>query len=69
MLLDRPKEEIARDLFEHASRAYGPERAETLRTEIDRVADWISLIAPIRLEIDADEPDFVVAPAGQGEVR
>ncbi|MHB0869943.1 MAG: hypothetical protein ACYC66_15505 [Chloroflexota bacterium] len=67
MLLDRPKEDIARDLLDQAARSYGPERAEALRTEIDRVAEWISLIAPLRLEIDADEPDFATAPAGQGE--
>ncbi len=67
MLLDRPKEEIARDLLEQATKVYGHARAEELRTEIDKVAGWLSLIAPHRLEIDADEPDFVVAPARQGE--
>ncbi len=68
MLLDRPKEEIARDLLEQATKFYGVERAGALKTEIDRVAGWISLIAPQHLEIDGDEPDFVVAPDAQGEV-
>lgn len=67
MLLDRPKEEIARDLLEQATGFYGPERAEVLRAEIDKVAGWISLIAPHQLELDGDEPDFAIAPAVRKE--
>lgn len=67
MLLDRPKEELARDLLEQATKHYGPERAQALQKEIDRVAGWLSLIAPHRLPIDGDEPDFLVAPQAEGE--
>lgn len=67
MLLDRPKEEIVRDLTEQAVKAWGPERAEALKLEIGKVADWISLIAPNRLELESDEPDFLVAPAMEWE--
>ncbi len=67
MLLDRPREELARDLLEQATKFYGAGRAEELRKEIDRVSEWMALIAPHRLEIDADEPDFLVAPDAEGE--
>lgn len=69
MLLDRPKEELARDLKEQAVKFYGPKRAEELEKEIERVSSWLALIAPHRLEIDSDEPDFLVAPHAEGEAR
>jgi len=69
MLLDRPKEEIARDLAEQAAKFFGPERAAELEKEIDRVAGWLALIAPHRLDIDGDEPDFLVAPHADMEVQ
>ena len=47
MLLDRPKEELARDLREQAVKFYGPERAEELEKEIDRVVGWLALIAAL----------------------
>ncbi len=67
MLLDRPKEELSRDLMEQATKFYGPDRAEELRKEIERVSGWLYLIAPHRLRIDGDEPDFVVAPHAEAE--
>lgn len=66
---DRPKEEIARDMKAQAAAMWGPERAATLTAEIDKVAGWISLIARHPLELDGEEPDFLVAPAAEKEAR
>ena len=67
VVLDRSREEIARDLTEQAEKTWGPERAAALREEIDKVADWISLIAPEKADLEGDEPDFLVAPASERE--
>ncbi len=67
VVLDRSREEIARDLTEQAEKTWGTERAAALRAEIDKVADWISLIAPEKADLEGDEPDFLVAPAGGWE--
>ena len=67
-MLNRSREEIARDLTEDAKRVWGPERAAALKAEIDKVAGWISIIVPKQLELESDEPDYLVAPAAMGEV-
>lgn len=67
MLLDRSKEEIARDLMEQAARTWGAERAEALRSQIDDTAESLSLIGRHALAIDGEEPDFLVAPAVRWE--
>lgn len=69
MMLNRSKEEIARDLTEEATRVWGPERAAAMKAEINKVADWISLVAPHQLDLEADEADYLVAPAIVGEVE
>ncbi len=69
MILNRSREEIARDLTEKAIRVWGPERAAALKSEIDKVADWISLVVPQPLALEADEPDYLVAPVTKGEVE
>lgn len=69
MLLDRPKDEIARDLLTQAANNWGAGRAEALRRQIEEVAGWLSLIAACRLEIDGEEPDFLVAPPVGSEGR
>ncbi len=63
MLFDRPKTEITRELTEQARQTWGQQRTNALQVEIGKVANWISLIAPYQLEMEADEPDFLVAPA------
>lgn len=63
MLLDRSKEEIARELLARATECWGAERAEDLRKPIEDAATSLSLIARYTLELDGDEPDFLVAPA------
>lgn len=68
-MLNRSKEEIARDLTEAAEKVWGPERATALKAEIDKVADWVSLVTPQSLDLEADEPDYLVAPATGWEVK
>lgn len=69
MMPSRSKEEIARDLAEEARRVWGTERAAALKAEIDKVADWISLVAPQQLDLESDEPDYLVALATAREVE
>jgi hypothetical protein len=63
MILSSSKEQVGRDLFDEAVRYWGAERAEALRADIDRAAAWLALISQYEVGIDADEPDFLVAPA------
>jgi len=67
MMPGQAKEQIAQELVERASGYWGVERAEDLRSKIEQTASWLSLIAQATLEIDEDEPDFLVAPAVRGE--
>ena len=69
MRIDRPKDEIARDMLEAAAKIWGPEHAEALRSEIDSCADHLSRIGRYVLPLDDDEPDFLVAPRLEGEVK
>jgi hypothetical protein len=66
MLLSGSKEQVERDLFDEAVRYWGAERAEALRSDVDKVASWLALISQYDIEMDADEPDFLVAPALEG---
>ncbi len=69
MRIDRPKDEIARDMMEAAAKIWGPEHAETLRAEIDSCSDHLSRIGKYVLPLDTDEPDFLVAPGLDSEVK
>ncbi len=62
MRIDRSKEEIAQDLTAAAVKTWGADRAEALRGEIETHARHLSIIGKYNLPLDADEPDFVVAP-------
>lgn len=62
MRIDRPREEIAQDLMAAAVKVWGAEKAAELRSEIDTHARHLSLIGKYDLPLDADEPDFIVAP-------
>ncbi|MHB1162224.1 MAG: hypothetical protein ACYC3V_18110 [Chloroflexota bacterium] len=65
---DATKEQIAGELRDRAAQMWGAERAGALRSKIDQTAGWLSLIAQHTLEIDRDEPDFLVSAGGEGEV-
>jgi hypothetical protein len=67
MLLDRSKEEIARDLLARATAAWGAERTEELRAQIDETAGWLATVGRYPVKLEGDEPDFLVAPATREE--
>lgn len=68
-MLNRSKEEIARDLVAQATRTWGTDRVDALRGQIEETADWLSAVGSHRLEIDGDEPDFLVDPAAGREAQ
>jgi hypothetical protein len=61
MRLDRPKEEIERELLERARETWGEGRAEALRAQIRDAAGWMATLGEHRLGIHDEEPDFLVA--------
>lgn len=69
MLLSDSKQQVERDLFDDAVRAWGPDRAEELRADIGKVAGWLALISKYEIAIEADEPDFLVAPDADEEAE
>ena len=66
MLLDRSKEEIARELAEQATKAYGPKRAAALSREIEKAAGWLALVGSQPIDPRGEEPDYMFAPAEGG---
>ncbi len=67
MLLDRSKEEIARDLLAQAERAWGAGRAEALRAQIDESAEALARIGAYPVALDGDQPDYLAPMATRGE--
>jgi len=67
MFMDRPKEQIVLDLQKRATEMWGAERARALQAQIEETARSLHLVARIQLELDAEEPDFLVAPAATVE--
>jgi hypothetical protein len=67
MRIDRPKDAIARDMLESASKIWGVEHAESLRAEIEGSAGHLSRVGKYVLPLDGDEPDFLIAPLFDGE--
>ncbi len=67
MLFDRTKEEIADGLLDQVTKGLSIERADADRGQIEDTARWIYLIGRYPLEIDGDEPDFLVAPCHHRE--
>ncbi len=69
MLLDRPKETIVRELKALAESAWGAERAEALRAQIDETAGWMARIGRYPVAMDGDEPDYLAPMKTQEEDR
>ena len=56
-------------MLEQAARLYGPARAEDLRKQIEETAESLSALSRFGLELDGEEPDFLVSPAVAPEVE
>lgn len=62
-MLDRSKDEIARDILERGARLWGSERAEAMKEDAEKIAESVAVIMKRSLPLDGAEPDFLVAPA------